>query len=220
MLLDKLTTINQCLIATGNTPVTTDDGSAQWIAASTAYDRILPVVLYKHNWKFQSNTANLTRLGTSTYPGYSDIYAKPFDCLHLENVWRTDLAQDVPVLSQFGIDGMPVMPPELDYKIIGDQIHTVAPNGATCLYEVDPTQHSEVILDIPAGALETFRREIESALYQSLNEDAQGAEMTKKLALEEMAEARQKDASEQPRRVAFRSNFLERRRRHTVGWWL
>lgn len=220
MLLDKLTTINQCLIATGNNPVTTDDGSPSWIAASTAYDRILPVVLYKHDWKFQTNTTNLTRLGASTYPGYEDIFAKPFDCLHLMNVWRTDLAQDVPVLSQFGIDGMQVTPPELDYKIIGDQIHTVAPNGATCLYEVDPTQHSEVILDISVGALETLRREIESALYQSLNEDAQGAEMTKKLAMEEMAEARQKDASEQPRRVAFRSNFLERRRRHTVGWWL
>ena len=220
MLLDKLTEINNCLIATGNSPVTTDDGSPSWVAASTAYDRVLPVVLYKHNWKFQTATLNLARLGTSTYPGYSDIYAKPFDCLHLENVWRTDLAQDVPVLSQFGIDGMQVMPPELDYKIIGDQIHTVAPNGATCLYVVDPTKHSDVILDIPPGALETLRREIESMLYQSLNEDPQGAEMTKKLALEEMAEARQKDSSEQPRRVAFRSNFLERRRRHTVGWWL
>lgn len=221
MLLDKLSVINDTLIATGNEPVTTDDGSAQWISASNAYDRMLPIVLYKHNWPFQTNTLNLARIGTSAYPGYSDIYQKPQDCLHIENVWRTDLALEfLPQTSGFGIDGMGAMPPALDYKIIGDQIHCVGPNGVTALYVVDPTEHSEVILDVTPGILETLRREIESLLYQSLNEDSASAQLTKKLAMAEMDEARAKADSEGPRRVAFRSGFTEKRRRAKLGWWL
>jgi hypothetical protein len=220
MLLDKLTVCNQALIATGNTPVTTDDGSAQWIAASTAYDRMLPLVLYKHNWTFQTNTLSLARLGTSTYPGYSDIYQKPTDCLHLENVWRTDLAASMPQVSSFGVDGMGAMPPPLDYRIVSDQIHCVAPNGVTALYVIDPAAHSEVILDVNPGILETLTREIESLLYQGLNEDNAGAVATKKLAAVEISEARAKADSEMPRRVAFRSSFIEKRRRRATGWWL
>lgn len=220
MLLDKLTVINNALIATGNEPVTTDDGSAQWMAASTAYDRMLPLVLYKHNWTFQTITLNLARLGASTYPGYADIFQKPYDCLHLENVWRTDLAANMPQFSGFGVDGMGVMPPPLDYKIIGDQIHCVAPNGVTCLYVIDPAKHSNVILDVTPGILETLHREVESLLYQGLNEDKDGAVATKKLAADEIGEARSKADSEMPRRVAFRSGFLEARRRRKIGWWL
>jgi hypothetical protein len=217
MQLDKLSVINDCLLATGNSPVTGDDGSASWIAASNAYDRMLPIVLYKHNWIFQTATANLARIGTSTYPGYSDIYQKPFDCLHVENVWRTDLAIMIPQVSQFGIGGMGAMPPQLDYKIIGDQVHCVAPNGASMLYVIDPTEHADVILDVSAGILETLRREIESLLYQGLNEDQSAAVTTKKLAEAELAEARAKSDTESPRRVAFRAAFTEKRRRPRVG---
>lgn len=221
MLLDKLSVINEALIATGNEPVTTDDGSAQWIAASTAYDRMLPIVLYKHNWTFQTSLFNLVRLGASTYPGYSDIYEKPQDCLTILNVWRTDLAQQiVPLTSGFGVDGMGAMPPQLDYKIISNQIHCFAPNGVTALYEVDPAKHAEVTLDVTPGILETLRREIEALLYQGLNEDAPSAQLTKRLAAAEMDEARARADQEGPRRVAFRSLLCERRRSQKLGWWL
>jgi len=219
MLLDKLTLINNALIATGNEPVTTDDGSDQWIAASTAYDRMLLQVLYKHNWTFQTATIQLTRLGASTYPGYADIFQKPADCLHLENVWRTDLALMVQPLSGFRADGGAAMPPPLDYKIIGDQIHCYAPNGVTALYLIDPTQHAGVILDVTPGIHETLTREVESLLYQGLNEDDKAAITTKKLAAEEISEARSKADSEMPRRVPFRSGFLEKRRVRRVGGW-
>jgi len=219
MLLDKLTVINDCLIATGNNPVTGDDGSASWIAASNAYDRMLPVVLSKHNWHFQTATVSLTRLGTSAYPGYTDIYQKPADCLRLENVWRTDLGQQIPQFSQFGIGGMGAIVPQLDYKIIGDQIHCVGPLGVTALYVIDPTQHEGVILDVSAGILEALRRSIESLLYQVLNEDREAAIDAKKLAEMELSEARAISDQEGPRRVAFRSRFSELRRRPRVGWW-
>lgn len=216
MLVDKLTIINQALIATGNEPVTTDDGSSQWISASTAYDRMLPVTLYKHNWTFQTTTLSLARLGTSTYPGYSDIYQKPADCLHLENVWRTDLALTVPQIPTFGVGWTAVLPPPLDYRLVGDQIHCVGPNGVTALYVVN----SEAAIAANPGFIETLTREIESLLYQGLNEDKDGAVATKKLAAEELSEARSKSDSELPRRAAFRSAFLEKRRLRHLGWWL
>lgn len=217
MLLDKLTVVNNALIATGNEPVTTDDGSAQWIAASTAYDRMLPLVLYKHNWKFQTSTLQLPRLGASTYPGYSDIFQKPVDCLHLENVWRTDLAAIMPPqYGWLGVGWTAVMPPALDYKIIGDQIHCAAPNGVTALYVIN----SVAAIAANPGFIETLTREVESLLYQGLNEDKDGAVATKKLAAEEIGEARSKTDQESPRRAAFRSSFLERRRHSKVGWWL
>lgn len=219
MLLDKLSVINDCLLATGNAPVTADDGSASWIMASNAYDRMLPVVLYKHNWDFQTTTASLARLGTSTYPGYSDIYEKPFDCLHLENVWRTDLASFVPKSSGFPIGGGGASPPQLDYKIIGDTIHCVAPGGVTALYVIDPAKHSGVILDVSYGILETLRREVESLIFQGLNEDRTAALDTKKLAAAELADARAKIDAESPRRIAFQSNFMRLRRTPRGGQW-
>jgi hypothetical protein len=213
---DKLTIINNALIATGNEPVTTDDGSAQWIAGSTAYDRALPSVLYKHNWPFQTALLALGRLGTSAYPGYTDIYAKPTDCLHLENVWRTDLAALV-VPKPFGgfyLDGSGVLPPPLDYKIIGDQIHCAGPYGVTALYV-----QVAVSGNWPPGFVETLTREIESFIYQGLNEDIDAAKMAKVAANTEMAEARAKIDAESPRKVAFRSRFLERRKTRITGWW-
>lgn len=218
MLLDKISVLNDCLIATGNNSVALDDGSAEWVVASNAFDRMLSVVLYKHNWVFQTTTANLARIGASAYPGYSDIYQRPPDCLHLENAWRTDVALLIQPSQSggFGRDGMGSIPPQLDYKIIGDQIHCVAPSGVTALYVIDPASHSNVILDVTPGILETLRREIESLLYQGLNEDAAGAAMTKRLAATEISEARAKVDSESPRRVAFRSGFT-RIRRGSIG---
>jgi hypothetical protein len=100
-------------------------------------------------------------------------------------------------------------PPELDYRIIRDQIHCVAPNGVTALYVADPGLTG---VAWPPGFVETLTREIESLLYQGLNEDAQSAQLTKRLAAAEIGEARAKVDSEQPRRVAFRSRVLEARR--------
>lgn len=217
MLLDKLSVMNDCLLATGSEPVTTDDGSPGWMAASNAFDRMLPVVLYKHNWVFQTATLNLARLGASTYPGYSDIYEKPFDCLHLENVWRTDLGLLVPQIQSSESRDLGPIPPQLDYKIIGDHIHCVAPGGVTAFYVIDPAKHSNVILDVSAGILETLRREIESLLYQGIYADTANAVMTKKLAVSEISEARAKIDAENPRHTAFRSRIVEIRR--SGGGW-
>ena len=211
MIYDKLTIVNQALIACGHEPVSVEDGSPQWIAASQAYDRMLPVLIYKHKWNFQTRLFGLVRIGTSTYPGYTDIYEIPVDCLHLENAWRTDLAASVPQFSSFDGDGMGSQPPQLDYKIIGQQLHCYGPQGVTAYYVQAPPTAKHW----PPGFVETLVREIESLIYQGLNEDAEAAQITKKLALAELSEARAKSSSEEPRRVAYRSNIVNARR----GFW-
>lgn len=208
MIFDKIGIMNDALIATGNEPVTVEDGSPQWIAASTAYERALPLVLSKHNWPFGTTTIALGRLGASAYPGFLDIYAKPVDCLHLENVWRTDLVFPGQVFDE------ETYPPALNYKVIGDQIHCTAPLGATALYLVNPGSAT----NWSPGFAEALRREIESLLYQGLNDEADEAKITKALARAELAEARAKVDSESPSRVAFRSSMLERRRTRLNGW--
>jgi hypothetical protein len=216
---DKLSVINAALIATGSNPVATDDGSPEWTMGSAAYDRALPLILYKGNWTFQTKTSTaLARLGASAYPGYTDIYQKPIDCLHIENAWRTDLGPLVVQSSGFDQYGMGAMPPPLDYKIIGDQIHCTGPNGVSCLYVAIPEPYGQSGV-WPPGFFEALTRQVESYLYQSF-EDFDGAEKTGKIAEMELAEARAKVDAEQPRRVAFRSRFLELRRRSKVGWWM
>jgi hypothetical protein len=215
---DKLTIVNAALIATGSEPLAGDDGSPEWIMGSAAYDRALPLILYKGGWTFQTKTAaGLARLGASAYPGYTDIFQKPIDCLHIENVWRTDLGLLAYPSSGFNDQGMGTMPPPLDYKIIGDQIHCTAPNGLTCLYVAIPAPYGQSGT-WPPGFSEALTRQVESYLYQSFDE-FDGAEKTGKVAEMELAEARSRIDSEQPRRVAFRSRFLERRRRSKLGMW-
>jgi hypothetical protein len=214
--IDKLTILNDCLIATGNNTVTVEDGSAEWIVGSNAYDRAVAVVMSKHNWGFDTALEALSRVGDSTYPGYADVFEKPNDCLQIENVWATDQAANVPQFSGFDASGEGARPPELDYRIIGDQIHTVAPNGATALYVKMPGA------TIPAREpfMEALRRLMESYIFQGLNEDFQAAAAALKVSSAELADARQKSDSESPRRVPFRSNYMDARRRRRSGWWL
>ena len=216
---DKLTIVNNALICSGNEPVTGDDGSPQWTVASTAYDRALPLVMEKGGWTFQSGTANLVRVGASAYPGYTDIYAKPVDCLHIENVWRTDLAAYVFPRSGFDESGQGAMPPKLDYKIIGNQIHAYAPNGLTCLYIQIPEPYGQSGT-WPPGFAEAVTRQVEVYLLAGLNEDLDAAKLAQTLLNTEIQEARYRSDAEGPRRVGYRSRFMERRRtpKTGLGW--
>lgn len=213
---DKLAFMNRALVATGNHLVTTDDGSPEYTAASFAFDRAFPLILYKHNWHFNSQlNPALNRVGASNYPGYTDIYAKPANCLFLIQAWDPTFAQWVlPVPSlEFGRRG--ARPPSFDYQIIGDQIHCVGPNGVACEY----IQTENDAVNYPPGFIEAVGREMESLIYQSLNEDFEAAEATKKLAVEELQEAKVRNDAENPRKVLLKSNMLERRRARMLGSW-
>lgn len=212
---DKLTIINDCLIATGNQPVSViEDGSDEWTAGSNFYDRMLPVILAKHDWKFALALAEMERTGSSNYPGYQDMYALPADCLLLRQACDDrDIALiqpiDARVISQDGINL-----PAMDYRIIGSNVHCIAPAGATALY----VQNQVVETPFIVGFVEALRLSIEALLYRGLNEDVQAAAGAVALAKEALVDAREQDSGQEPRRILFRSPMLEKRRRRRNFW--
>jgi hypothetical protein len=215
--LDKLSVINNALIQTGNAPVTFADGSDAWIAGSNAYDRLLPVVMSKHNWKFETKIAPLVSQGVSAFPGYSTIFAMPADCLQLIDVWDNYYASLVLPSLMPGNPAIQTRPPAFDYKLIGGQVHcTPQASGVSALYMPFPEEATSVSF---VGFVETLTNEVAALLSLSLNEDASLAAGNKALAKESLMEARSRDTQQEPRRVPFRSRMLEVRRNRNWGGW-
>ena len=208
MAYDKLRIINDALLATGNNPIETEeDGSPDWVSASNAYERYFPLILRRGNWKFTNEMQELTRLGTSTFPGFSDIYEKPADCIYLMAVWDTATAENV---ADIPLNAMPragTLPPSMSWRIIGDHIHCAAPDGVTGFFVKTPAEG-----DWPPDFVEALTLEIESVLQRGLNEDTDGAKLTKQLAMKELDEARARGDQEEPRRVAFKGRMRQARR--------
>ena len=214
--IDKLSIINDALLATGNQPVTgINDGSAEWIAGSNFYDRSLVKVLSKHDWKFALNIEAMVRIGASAYPGFEDMYALPPDCLQLRVAYDARdaaliQAVDARVISEDGIN----LPP-MDYRVIGQNVHCICPQGAFAFYVQNPSTDPT---GATAGFAETLRLEIEGLLARGFNEDVESAVAIKGLTKEALIDAREEDSDQEPRRILFRSPMLERRRRRRNSW--
>jgi hypothetical protein len=218
--IDKLSVINSALVRTGNAPLNVlDNGSDAWIVASQVYEDALPLVMALRDWKFQTALVALQRVGGSAtgdpatppvFPGFTDIFAKPADCLQLQNVWRTDVAGMV-LPADTWTRGPDVRAPELEYRIIGDQVHTCAPQGATAKYMLQPTSGLGVY---PALFAETLKYFVASGIAAGLNEDASAAEKYMKMGEATMEQASTRDDQQEPRRSLFRSRMLQARR----GW--
>ena len=68
---DKLSIINSALISISRGPVAVaDDNTPEWIYGSEAYERALPAMLSKRDWKFQTAVSACTRVGASSVPGF------------------------------------------------------------------------------------------------------------------------------------------------------
>lgn len=213
---DKLTIINNALLATGNQPVAViSDGSDEWIAASNFYDRSLPKLLVSHDWKFALTIAEMNKAGFSRYPGFQDVYDLPSDCLLLRQAYDDRLARLIKPVDTWTISETGINLPEMDYRIISDQIHCIAPLGASCLYVQNPPNGTVGTV----GFSEALTTEIENLLLRGFNEDVDTAIKHQALVKESLTVAREQDSSPEPRRILFRSRMLERRRRRGNGVW-
>lgn len=211
---DKLTIINNALLATGNQPIAIlADGSDEWIAASNFYDRSLPKLVVSHDWKFLLTIAEMERAGASRYPGFQDVYDLPPDCLLLRQAYDDRLAALIQPVDDWVMSETGINLPPMDYRIIAGQVHCIAPLGASCLYVQNP----------PAGTVgtvgftEALTTEIENLLLRGFNEDVDTAMKHQALVKESAQIAREQDSSPEPRRILFRSRMLERRRRYGNG---
>lgn len=212
---DAFTVINTALIQTGNTPtVVANDGTDEWIAGLNAYELWLPYCLEARDWNFQTAIASLTRVGDATLPRFQDLYAFPPNCLHLQTVWRPDLAAQQPAYLGWGMTRDGIMTPALEYRIVGGQIETTAPSGLTAKYLTGP-EGSDAYSATFVVALITF---IASSILASLNEDLAASEKTLGLAEAMLEKAALRSDQQEPRRSAFRSRMIERRRARYAPW--
>jgi len=215
---DRLTIINQALINTSNNPVNVyDDTSPEWIVANNAYEQVVPQLYYRRNWNFATSFAELTRHGDSQYPGMTDEFLKPADCMFLQNVWRLDdiqrYEQTLPPNVRYPDD---TWPPKLQIKVLSDHVHTRAPQGVLAQYTPFPQSNDEWSY----GFVNAVRMKIEAIIYRSLNENLQAASAVEKYAEEFINEACARDAQEQPSKTMFRSPLFDTRyRRRVAGYW-
>ena len=212
---DPFTLINTALIQTGNQPtVVAHDGTDEWIAGFNAYELWLPYCIEARDWSFQTAIIALTRVGDSDYPRFSDVYAFPPDCTHLQTVWRTDLAAMQPAYLGWGMTRDGIIQPQIEYRIIGNQIHTTAPSGLTAKYLTVPKGKDTYTATFNI-ALIAF---IASSLFGSLNEDLSAQAQAQKRAEELLEMAATRSDQQENRRVAFRSRMIERRRARWAPW--
>lgn len=215
--IDPLFVINSALINTGQNPrATAFDGSDEWTAGYNAYQIWLPYALEAEDWNFQTAIVTLQRTGNSNDPVYADVYAKPPDCLHLLNVWRTDLAVATIGYQGYGQPADDLMPPLLDYRIIGDAVHTTAPAGATAKYVQQPTGAQNQYSAMFTVALIKY---VTAHLFASLNEEFVLAKDEFKDAAMELGHAAARTQQQEPRRAGMRSNIVEARRARGRGGW-
>ncbi len=208
---DAQSIINDALMDCGYDPVTVagGDNSESWLAGKRAYDRMLPVVMARHDWKFRTRIADLTRLGTSTFPGLSDIYSKPGDCLQLMTCWDTAHGGFIQPLPQFYTRDNRITAPKFDYKLVGDDIHCVGPSGVQCLYVPWPSNDA----DMPPLFRESLVLSMTSVLQRALNDDREKARDAFKIGEMMIAEAKPRSDNQEPRRAAFTPRMQDVRRR-------
>lgn len=185
---DRLTIINRALITTGNSPCSVpDDGSDEWRVASEGFERVMPVLLERHPWRFATKTFELPRLGDSDQPGFLHVYQQPADCLHIRAIYHA------------GMDAG-------SYRIVGGKVHTL----------VDPVQAFYVRTPGPeewsATFTEAVTRYVEAYILRGLNEDHTEGTRREASAEAMLAEAKVVTDQQEQGRAMFRSRSLARRR--------
>jgi len=209
VVIDKLTIINRALVATSNNPVNIDDGTDEWVTGSQAYDRMLPVLLAERNWKFQTDVTDLLRLGTSAFPGFADVYSLPANCLQFMNCWDALIGAQALPFSAGGQTNEVIRGPSFAYRLIGNHVHCNGPNGVTAMYMKYPNGSD------PIGVLfaEALTTAVQGLIASGLNDDMDSAKDYARLAENQLSKASSRDAQQEPRRVPFRSQMREARRR-------
>jgi hypothetical protein len=214
---DPFTIISSALIQTGNSPpVVAYDGTDEWIACFNAYELWLPYCIEARDWNFQTAIISLVRTGNATYPRFTDRFAMPPNCIHMQTVWRPDLAAQMPVYLGWGMmsGAESIHPPAVEYRIIGGEIETSAPAGLMAKYLAQPSGTDNYTATFTAALIAY----VASSAYASLNEDLASAEKTFQVAEGLLQKAASRSDQQENRRVAFRSRMLERRRARYAPW--
>lgn len=193
---DKLSIINTSLIRTSNNQCNFEgDGSDEWTVASNAYETEVANLLAEHDWRFASTTQLLQRVGASEDPRFTDVYAKPVGCLHLEALW---------------INGASIV-----YDILDGQVHCNATaSGASPTAKFIPTPTND---KWPPLFIEALRQRVMSHIYRGLNEDIGSADSLYRASEMTLEKARTRSDQEVPARAMVVSRLARARTRRRGG---
>lgn len=189
---DRLTIINDALLATGNNPLNFEyDGSSEWQAADSAFRRAVQYLLSKHRWNFATTTVSLAGLlpkSPSALAHYDKAYALPADCIHVAGVF---------------LNGYPLT----QYEIVDHRVCCAYDAGVTVKYVRSPSPDQW-----PEGFVEILTMKVEAHLLRGLNEDTDNADKRDRRVDAELAEFRSQSDQEEGRRAVLRSRTADRRR--------
>lgn len=194
--MDKLTILNNALIATGNNRVNVlNDPSDEYQVANTAFDRAIRYLMGTHAWPFAMTIDLLVRVPDAENKSRrfsKNGFRLPANTLHVKDVYRYTY-------------------PLTDYEIMGTVL--------SCPYESDVYA---AVVKTPPDALwhpmaeEVLTRFVEVGLLRGLNEDFREATNRESSAEALLMDARTRTDQENPARNIYKSKIAQARRTRRV----
>jgi hypothetical protein len=188
-MVNRLSIINDALIATGNTPCTSEfDGSDEWRVGLSGFERAVNWMLGRHPWGFAKiTTPPLARLPEAASDRFKNTFLLPTDRLLLRAVfWR----------------GVPLAA----WGIVDDKL-CVDPDGeitAEIIRRAPEAQWSPTFI----GALTTY---VEAIIYRGLNDDPEQGAARERRADSMADDAEFNDDVQTPGRAMFVGRVAARR---------
>jgi len=177
----KVQIISDAFVNLGKQPVNSPlTDNLSYVAAAGIYDRILPIVLMKHPWRFSLKTFELATL-TDTIPfdRWSYVYQLPADLLL---IYRTD--------------------PLINYEIYGEKLYANV-NELTLEYQYEPSESL-----FPYHFSELMTLELTARIAMMVTQLADLAKMWKQEAEKSLLLARALDSGMMPTQPVVRDSLV------------
>ncbi len=188
--MDKLTIINRALVATSNGTVTLNDGTPEWQAADTAFDRAVEELISEHGWPFARTSADLVKAATNPSKKWDYAHQLPTDVLHLKGVYVGGSKTE-------------------NFEILGRLVCLDAISGVSVEYIANPSDTSA--WHPQASAVLTLM--VEAGVLRGLNEDFTEARMKDGDVELKLGKVRSLVDGENPGHNTFRGGATVARRR-------
>lgn len=196
--MDKLTILNNALLATGNNTINVlNDPSDEYRVANQSFERWLRFLTARHTWPFASTIELLVRVPDADNKSRKFIqngFRLPQNTLHVKEVFYCET-------------------PLTDYEIIGDILSCRLPDSIYANV-VTQTPYSEEKLHPMAEEILTLY--VEAGCLRGLNEDANGGDKREARAEGLLEEARPHVDQQNPARNLYKSKIAAARRTRRV----
>lgn len=196
--MDKLTTINNALINTGNSRVNNlYDSSDEYLVADTAFDRAIKLLTAMHSWPFATTFEDLVRVPddenlSKRYPNNGFRIPSPPQVLHVKEIYYGNC-----LLTEYEVNGFIL----------------------SCCFS--DSISAKVVREAPGAiwhpmAEEVLTLMVEAGCLRGLNEDMTEARTRDQAAAAMLADARTRTDQQNPARNTYQSKVSQSRRTRRV----